>query len=220
MPSLQRSVLYSDSVSSSPSDRLIACAGPLFAERGFDGVSLSKIARKAGISKATIFHHFPSKEALYLAVIADAALAFRKILESVLCEETSLGDNLKSMMCSHLEHMERRHHITQLVLRELQTRDPVRSRVLVEKAFGANFQLILDRLKRAVEAGQIRPGVSPAMVAMMLLSANVLMFQARTTLTHLPDVDFMDDSKDFASRIVDIVMAGISNDPRVPEPAP
>ena len=38
-------------------------------EGGFDGTSLATVARRAGISKAAVLHHFPSKEALYVAAL-------------------------------------------------------------------------------------------------------------------------------------------------------
>ena len=50
---------------------LVAAARDCFAEGGYSGTSLSQVATRTGITKASIFHHFPSKEALYLAVIGD-----------------------------------------------------------------------------------------------------------------------------------------------------
>jgi AcrR family transcriptional regulator len=51
-------------------ERVLRTARQLFAEEGL-GVSLDEIARRAGVGPGTVHRHFPSKEALYLAVATD-----------------------------------------------------------------------------------------------------------------------------------------------------
>lgn len=48
---------------------LLAAAERLIAERGFDAASLGDIAAAAGVSKGAIYHHFPSKGELLLALL-------------------------------------------------------------------------------------------------------------------------------------------------------
>jgi len=47
----------------------------VFAEYGFDGAKSQQIAAAAGVSEALIYRHFPSKEALYRAVLRRAVLS-------------------------------------------------------------------------------------------------------------------------------------------------
>jgi AcrR family transcriptional regulator len=51
-------------------ERVLRTAQQLFATEGL-GVSLDEIARRAGVGPGTVHRHFPSKEALYLAVAID-----------------------------------------------------------------------------------------------------------------------------------------------------
>jgi AcrR family transcriptional regulator len=44
--------------------RIVDAAAELFAERGFDAVSVMEIARRAGVVEKTVFNHFPVKEGL------------------------------------------------------------------------------------------------------------------------------------------------------------
>jgi AcrR family transcriptional regulator len=49
-------------------DRIILCACEKFAGEGFDGTTNKDIASLAGISSAALYHYFPSKADLYVAV--------------------------------------------------------------------------------------------------------------------------------------------------------
>jgi len=49
-------------------NRILRAARKAFAERGRDGVSMSEIAREAGVQKALIYYYFPSKEDLFYEV--------------------------------------------------------------------------------------------------------------------------------------------------------
>ena len=44
--------------------RIVDAAAELFAERGFDSVSVMQIAKRAGVVEKTVFNHFPVKEGL------------------------------------------------------------------------------------------------------------------------------------------------------------
>lgn len=49
--------------------QILAAVVPLFAHKGFSGVRTKELAVAAGISEALIYRHFPSKEALYSAIL-------------------------------------------------------------------------------------------------------------------------------------------------------
>jgi len=49
---------------------IIAAAASLFAQKGFNGTTTRAIAKTAGISEALLFRYFPTKRALYAAIIA------------------------------------------------------------------------------------------------------------------------------------------------------
>ncbi|GLW97108.1 TetR family transcriptional regulator [Microtetraspora sp. NBRC 16547] len=47
----------------------------LFAERGFEAVTVNEIAEAAGVAKVTLFKYFPAKESLVLHAVEDEDLA-------------------------------------------------------------------------------------------------------------------------------------------------
>ncbi|MBM4538977.1 TetR family transcriptional regulator, partial [Rhodococcus hoagii] len=46
----------------------LAAALDLFAERGYEGTSIREIASRAGLSVPGLYHHYPSKHALLVAL--------------------------------------------------------------------------------------------------------------------------------------------------------
>ncbi len=48
---------------------IIRTAGALFAEKGFSATTTRELAAAAGVSEALLYKHFPSKEALYSAIV-------------------------------------------------------------------------------------------------------------------------------------------------------
>lgn len=50
-------------------EQLIRVALTLFSKKGFNGTTTKEIAATAGVTEALIFRHFPSKEALYQAIL-------------------------------------------------------------------------------------------------------------------------------------------------------
>src|SRR5437868_5487623 len=50
-------------------DRILAAAAPEFAERGYGGARVDRIARRARVNKAMLYYHFHSKQGLYRALL-------------------------------------------------------------------------------------------------------------------------------------------------------
>ena len=70
-------------------ERLIGIARKLFAESGFAGTSLTRIALAAGLSKPALFHHFKNKDGLYEAVLYNTVGKLAQVIgESNLSEGT------------------------------------------------------------------------------------------------------------------------------------
>src|SRR4051795_6095843 len=53
--------------------QLLELGADLFARFSYDEVSMATIAREAGISKALLYHYFPSKQAFFVATVGEEA---------------------------------------------------------------------------------------------------------------------------------------------------
>ena len=62
-------------------DLLVEHATQLFAREGYEGLSMSRLAEEANISKALLYHYFPSKRRLFEAALAEGAEELRRRTE-------------------------------------------------------------------------------------------------------------------------------------------
>jgi len=77
---------------SETAERILLAAADLFAERGYEAVSMNDIARQAGVSKANVFHHHTSKNDLYLAVVRRACTHSRERLTGLGSPQGALSE--------------------------------------------------------------------------------------------------------------------------------
>jgi AcrR family transcriptional regulator len=61
--------------------RLLDVGTELFARFSYDELSMARIAREAGISKALMYHYFPSKQAYFAAALEDKAVELAQVTE-------------------------------------------------------------------------------------------------------------------------------------------
>ncbi|WP_137846249.1 TetR/AcrR family transcriptional regulator [Microbacterium sp. 2FI] len=75
--------------------RIVADAMTLFASEGYTDTSLREVAEKVGVSKSALLHHYPSKEALLSAVLAerDRSISARESYERAAC----VADELRGL---------------------------------------------------------------------------------------------------------------------------
>ena len=84
--------------------QILALALDAFAEKAYDEVSVDEVARAAGISRALVFHYFPSKRDLYVAVIEHAAA--RLLAETNVGEIHAPEERLRLGLDAYLRYVE------------------------------------------------------------------------------------------------------------------
>jgi AcrR family transcriptional regulator len=75
--------------------RLVAAALALFAEHGYDGTTMEMVADRADLARTTVFNHFPRKDALLLAALADRHRIVGDRLGHTRDSQVSTGDRIR-----------------------------------------------------------------------------------------------------------------------------
>jgi TetR/AcrR family transcriptional regulator len=188
---------------------ILNIAEDLFSKNGFSAVSMNEIAQQAKVSKANIFHHFKSKEGLYLAVLKQACKRSSAALDLV---NTNSSDDLLEKMnrffSGHLTTLLSESSATRLIQRELMENGEQKGKQLAEEVFADTFAKVTHLVREAQKYDLVRQNVDPALLAFLLLGANVIFFEAHAMLKYLPDINFAESPEDYSSAVFDILTNG------------
>ena len=99
--------------------QLLDAAAHLFAERGFNGVSIEELGAAAGVSGPALYRHFPSKEAMLGELLIGAS---RRLLEGctrILAEDVESQQALRDLVDFHVDFALSERDIIRIQDREL-----------------------------------------------------------------------------------------------------
>ncbi len=100
-------------------DRILNAAEELFIEGGFDGVSISDVAKKANCSKALIFFHFHNKRELFGSVLDRYYSAQAGVLMAAVDEGGNVRDRIHAGIGAYMDFIESRPGYPRLILGEI-----------------------------------------------------------------------------------------------------
>src|ERR1051326_120411 len=83
-------------------ERILAAAVRLFAEYGYHAAPLRDIARIAGIQAASIYHHYPNKQALLVEIMETHMQRLNGQLELILCMYDDPQRRLHEAIANHI----------------------------------------------------------------------------------------------------------------------
>lgn len=122
--------------------RISTVATRLFLERGFDAVTVTEVAREAGVSSVTVFNHFPRKEDLLLDRTVDAV----ELLRAAVGDRAPDVDVLASLRDAALRLADDRHPLSGVNDRSI----PFFRTVAASPALVARVREIASELRRTL----------------------------------------------------------------------
>jgi AcrR family transcriptional regulator len=146
---------------------LLMSAAAVFAEQGMEKASMAQIARHSGVSKALLYHYYPSKDVLIFAIIHEHLVDLEASVAASLDPGLSPEEQLRVLVGVVLEKYRGADdaHKVQLVgasvLSEEQ-RDEIRS---VERQIVRHFSNVLRRIHPALDDSE-RPLLMPVTMSL------------------------------------------------------
>jgi AcrR family transcriptional regulator len=180
-------------------DSLTDVALSVFAERGYDGASMDDVARAAGITKASIYHHVSGKEALLERGLGRALDALFAILDEPGSQQGRAIERLRHIVMRVAETTLRLLPELTVLFRARGASKSERDAVERRRAFD---RAVTELIVAAQRDGDVRPGLDPRLAARLIfgMSNSVVEWYRTGTLTR----------EKIAAAVVEIAFGGIS----------
>lgn len=187
---------------SSQKQAILDVAQALFAQYGYEGVSIRDLAEQCGLAKATIYYHFRDKQAIFLTVLErDVLMVHQQAAQAVADEPGSALEKLRAVIATHCRLIEEKRS---MVLSSLQSGPELQAelrRTIREHRF--NFLGPLAQLvQQGIDEGFLRP-IDVQASALCLLG----MIQATMVYRLLLGDSGIDN--EVADRMLDIFLVGV-----------
>ncbi|MBC3193324.1 TetR/AcrR family transcriptional regulator [Pseudonocardia sp. C8] len=146
-------------------DQLLEIAVGEFITRGYDATSMEDLSRAAGITKSSFYHHFAGKEALLRAALERAVDGLFGVLALPAAREGSPAGRIRVILAEQVRVLMAELPYVTLLLRVRGNTETERWALEQRRAFDA---AIRDLVREAVDAGEVRSDVDPALAARLL----------------------------------------------------
>ncbi len=154
--------------------RILEAAAELFKQHGFKNVTMDDLARRAGISKKTLYQHFENK-----AEVVAQTQDFMHQSQSQACDVASLGGKnaIEGMMTVTRMLDKMYEQINPIAISELQRFYPETYMQFRKAMFVKSAESIADNMKRGIEEGLYRPDLDTEILSRLKVEMALLIFQ-------------------------------------------
>jgi AcrR family transcriptional regulator len=97
---------------------ILATASRLFAEKGYSQATTAEIAREAGVAEGTLYHHFGSKDGIFLTLFDETMEGFLSGIEEILAGGRTGREALSALVRFHFGYVSRHKEQFLILLRD------------------------------------------------------------------------------------------------------
>lgn len=135
---------------------ILQAAESCFVMKNYNDVTMTEIAEQAEVTKGALYHHFASKEALYLTMMHDYLAEIEALVVATAVHlQASVRDRLWQLTMAFLSLSDRKQSLMRLVRRDINKfQDPVREELVraYQKALPEKAEVII---REGIREGEI-----------------------------------------------------------------
>jgi TetR/AcrR family transcriptional regulator, fatty acid metabolism regulator protein len=151
-------------------EQILKAAIKVFAGKGFQKATISEIAKTSGVSDATIYEHFSTKEELLFTIPVRATQQVKGLLKHHLGFMRGAANKLRGIIYGHMLFLESDPDFASVALLTLrQNREFLETegyRLMEEWSVA-----IIDVVKEGIASGEFRPDTDPVLVRFMMIGS-------------------------------------------------
>lgn len=183
---------------------ILELSGSLFAQFGYDGVSMRDVAFATGITPATLYHHFSDKEHLYLEVVEHEFREKSAELTIILHGTDSPWVRMERFIRNLVQIVAIDGNFLRLMQWVRLDSDEVRQNKLAEHVFKDLFVAVRDLV------AELDSGYDPYMAAMSVFGIVLFSFEAGPVRKLMPGHSPDHDNPDvWANHVIDLLRIGL-----------
>jgi AcrR family transcriptional regulator len=103
---------------------ILEAAARIISEKGFDAASMQDIADSVSLQKASLYHHFDSKQEILLALLDQALDLLIERMEGVMAQPVSPEEKLRQAVVSYLQILAESRNLSSVLLLEHRSLQP------------------------------------------------------------------------------------------------
>ncbi len=187
---------------------IVSAALDVFAERGFAATKLDEVAKRAGVTKGTLYLYFKNKEELFKAVVQQALLPNIALANTrVKSSEAPTADVLRELVSTMVAGIvgTKIGAIPKLVVAEAGN-FPELARFYVDEVISRGFETFGGLVERGIKRGEFRK-MDPKIAAPVIAGPLLLLAMWKHALE--PHASRKIDTAAFLSAYSDILLNGL-----------
>lgn len=175
--------------------KIISAAREEFAKVGYEGARMDRMAELSGMSKGLFYHHFGSKENLFIAVLEDIYLELRSQNEELILDEFEPEEGIRRLIEHTYRYFAEHPDFIVLVNSENTMKaEHLKRTTAVARMFGPLSQRLRQLIDRGVAQGLFRSDVDVIELYVSIVGLGYFFLANRWTLSVVFDRNLLDEA--------------------------